>query len=78
MRFDLLRPRLALDNSRQTMTGKTTDRLCSLKDAASQFACSPRTVKRLIAKGAIRSVRVGRNLKISQSEIRRVAKDGAG
>lgn len=58
------------------MTDKTTERLCSVKDAAAQFDVSRRTIKRLIRRGAIKGVRIGRILRIPSSEISRIAKNG--
>jgi excisionase family DNA binding protein len=46
--------------------------LHTLEDAAKRLACCERTLKREIDRGRIRAVRLGRAVRISEAEIRRV------
>jgi excisionase family DNA binding protein len=48
-------------------------RLCSIDDAAAELACSPRTVRRMIASGQLTGYRVGaRLLRVDLNEIETV------
>lgn len=85
MRFDLLACAslpyfgTCADNSGVkgfSSTMENTKRFRSVQDTAKQFDLNPRTVRRLIQSGKIHGVRIGRSLRISESEIRRIARDG--
>jgi excisionase family DNA binding protein len=55
-----------------------TDQLHSIRDAAARLAISPWTVRRLANRGELRVVRLGRRLLVSEREIMRVIRHGAG
>lgn len=55
-----------------------TDRLNDIKKTASRLAISPWTVRRLVDRGGLRGVRVGRRVLISEREIIRVINNGCG
>ena len=54
----------------------TEDRLHGLKETSSRIGVSRWTVKRLIERGDLRGVRVGRRLLVSEQEILRVIAHG--
>jgi excisionase family DNA binding protein len=56
----------------------STVQLHGVKETASRIGVSSWTVKRLIKRGKLRSVRIGRPLLISEREIRRVVRCGCG
>jgi excisionase family DNA binding protein len=55
-----------------------TDKLNSIVETASRLRVSPWTVRRLIDRAELRGVRVGRRVLVSEREILRVIKHGAG
>ena len=55
-----------------------TDQLHSIRDAAARLAISPWTVRRLINRRDLQGVRVGRRVLISEKELLRVIRHGAG
>lgn len=52
------------------------DRLNGLRDVAQRLGVSEFTVRRRVKEGVIRSVRLGRRLLISESEVERVIREG--
>jgi excisionase family DNA binding protein len=57
-----------------------TSRLSSLvtiSDAAADLRLCRRTIEYLIARGRLRSVRIGRSIRIPREEIARLAREGA-
>jgi excisionase family DNA binding protein len=52
------------------------DKLNGLGDAAQRLGVSEFTVRRRVKEGVIRSVRLGRRLLISESEVERVIREG--
>lgn len=54
-----------------------TDRLHDIRETAARIGVSPWTVRRLIKRGEVRAVRVGRRrVLVSEKEIRRVIDNG--
>ncbi len=54
------------------------DRLLSLKEAAEQLSVSPDFVRQRVRAGEVPSVRIGRLIKIHQSDVDAVKRDGLG
>jgi excisionase family DNA binding protein len=50
--------------------------LHTLEEAAKRLACCKRTLRREIDRGRIRAVRLGRGVRISEAEIRRLVAEG--
>lgn len=50
--------------------------LHTLEDAAKRLSCCTRTIKREIDRGRIRAVRLGRAIRISEAELRRLVDEG--
>jgi len=56
----------------------TQERLLSVEEASRQLGVSTFTIRRLIKSKQLRTVRVGKRVLISQSEIARVIEQGCG
>ena len=55
-----------------------TDKLNDIQETAVRLNVSPWTVRRLIDRGHVRSVNIGRRVLVSEREIQRVIAHGAG
>jgi excisionase family DNA binding protein len=55
-----------------------TDKLNSIFETAGRLCVSTWTIRRLVDRGELRCVRVGRRVLISEREIMRVIRDGTG
>jgi excisionase family DNA binding protein len=53
-----------------------SDKLIGLKEVANRLSVSEFTVRRRVKEGTIRSVRLGRRLLISDSEVERIIREG--
>ena len=56
-------------NPGEGISNETANRYLTAAEYAAHYRISERTVRRLIARGAIRIVRVGRNVRIPLSQI---------
>jgi excisionase family DNA binding protein len=57
---------------------QVTDKLHNIRATAARLAISPWTVRRLVDRGHLQGVRVGRRVLVSEREILRVIRHGAG
>ena len=60
----------------QELAQMITDRLNDIRQTAARIGVSPWTVRRLIDRGHVRSVNIGRRVLVSESEILRLIKNG--
>ena len=70
-------PAFKLPHDEHEVAGMT-DKLHDIREAASRLAVSPWTVRRLVGRGDLRGVRVGRRVLVSEKEILRVIQNGCG
>jgi excisionase family DNA binding protein len=70
-------PRAKLKHCEHEVAGMT-DRLHGIREAAARIGVSPWTARRLIRRGDLRSVRVGRRVLVAESEILQVIRRGCG
>ncbi len=54
------------------------EQLITLKEGATRLAVSPEFLKKLQRSGALQIVRLGRAVRVSEHEIERLAREGAG
>ncbi len=54
------------------------DRLITLKQASARLSVSPEFLKKLQRSGALQIVRLGRAVRVSEHEIERLCREGAG
>jgi excisionase family DNA binding protein len=62
--------------NRGTLVGQIGPGLLTVKDAAQLLACSEAAIRKWIAQGRLRAVRVGRLVRLRPADLERMVEDG--